>query len=123
VPRSVAFIAVRKKQQGGYIGRKSIGFKSVFKIAYKVCIQSEPFSFYFEYRRGDGGLAMTTPYNQAPQELPSSIRTRITLWLLDSNDFSTRARELEEILDTLLLFLRTLRRSTIEIPTLESQVT
>ncbi|KAL3432645.1 hypothetical protein BDV09DRAFT_197516 [Aspergillus tetrazonus] len=112
-----------KKQQGGYIGHKGIGFKSVFKIAYKVCIQSGPFSFYFEYRRGDGGLAMITPYNQAPQELPASIRTRITLWLLDSNDFSTRARELEEIPDTLLLFLRKLRRLTLEIPTLESRVT
>lgn len=68
-----------KKQQDGYIGHKGIGIKSVFKIAYNVCIQSGPFSFYFKYRRGDGGLAMITPYNQAPQELPSSIRTRITL--------------------------------------------
>ncbi|KAL6229067.1 hypothetical protein BDW75DRAFT_246072 [Aspergillus navahoensis] len=112
-----------KKQVGGYIGHKGIGFKSVFKVAYKVCVQSGPFSFYFEHRRGDGGLAMVTPYNQAPQELPCSVRTRITLWLLDSNDFSTRARELEDIPDTLLLFLRKLRRLTIEIPTLKSRVT
>ncbi|KAL4811957.1 hypothetical protein BDW67DRAFT_179145 [Aspergillus spinulosporus] len=112
-----------KRQVGGYIGHKGIGFKSVFKIAYKVCIQSGPFSFYFEYRRGDGGLAMITPFYQAPHKLPSSIRTRITLWLLNSNDFSTRARELKEIPDTLLLFLRKLRRLTIEIPTLMSRVT
>ncbi|KAL4952077.1 hypothetical protein BDW69DRAFT_26786 [Aspergillus filifer] len=112
-----------KKQVGGYIGHKGIGFKSVFKIAYKVCVQSGPFSFYFEHQRGDGGLAMITPYNQAPQELPCSIRTRITLWLLDSNDFPTRARELEDIPDTLLLFLRKLRKLTIEIPALKSRVT
>ncbi|KAL4734480.1 hypothetical protein BDV11DRAFT_174719 [Aspergillus similis] len=111
-----------KKQVGGYIGHKGIGFKSVFKVAYKVCIQSGPFSFYFEHRRGDGGLAMITPYSQAPQELPSSTRTRITLWLLDSDDFFTRARELEDIPDTLLLFLRKLRKLIIEIPTLKSRV-
>ncbi|KAL3478807.1 hypothetical protein BJX99DRAFT_256215 [Aspergillus californicus] len=112
-----------KKQVGGYIGHKGIGFKSVFKIASKVCVQSGPFSFYFEHRRGDGGLAMITPYNQPPQELSSSIRTRITLWLLDPDDFPTRARELEDIPDTLLLFLRKLRRLTIQIPTLKSRVT
>ncbi|KAL2827786.1 hypothetical protein BDW59DRAFT_160094 [Aspergillus cavernicola] len=111
-----------KKQLGGYIGHKGIGFKSVFKIAHKVCIQSGPFCFYFEHRRGDGGLAMITPYNQTPQELPPCVNTRITLWLLHSEDFATRASELEEIPDTLLLFLRKLRKLTIDIPTLHSQV-
>ncbi|KAL4748237.1 hypothetical protein BDW72DRAFT_214996 [Aspergillus terricola var. indicus] len=66
---------------------------------------------------------MITPYNQVLQEFPSSTRTRITLWLLDQNDFYTGARELEEIPDTLLLFLRKLRRLTIDIPMLESRVT
>ncbi|TGO13902.1 hypothetical protein BTUL_0061g00190 [Botrytis tulipae] len=37
----------------GYIGEKGIGFKSVFNVAYKVHIQSEPYSFAFEYRKGD----------------------------------------------------------------------
>ncbi|KAL3457946.1 hypothetical protein BJX64DRAFT_267650 [Aspergillus heterothallicus] len=111
-----------KKQVGGYIGHKGIGFKSVFKIAYKVCIQSGPFCFYFEHRRGDGGLAMITPYNEPPQDLPASVRTRITLWLLDRSDFATRARELEDIPDTLLLFLRKLRRLSIEIPATNTRV-
>ncbi|KAL4757107.1 uncharacterized protein BDW70DRAFT_153630 [Aspergillus foveolatus] len=88
-----------KKQQGGYIGHKGIGFKSRIQNR----IQS---------------------LHPAPQKLPSSIRTRITLWVLDSNNFSTRARELKEIPPaTLLLFLRQLCRLTIEIPTLESRVT
>lgn len=38
-----------KKQTGGYIGHKGIGFTSVFKVAYKVSIQSGPFCFYFEH--------------------------------------------------------------------------
>ncbi|KAL4919682.1 hypothetical protein BDW62DRAFT_209621 [Aspergillus aurantiobrunneus] len=111
-----------KRQLGGYIGHKGIGFKSVFKIAYKVCIQSGPFCFYFEHRRGDGGLAMITPYNQPPEELPSGVKTRITLWLLDTEDFSTRASELREIPDTLLLFLRKLQILTIDIPALDYEV-
>ncbi|KAK0642855.1 histidine kinase-like ATPase, partial [Cercophora newfieldiana] len=37
----------------GYIGEKGIGFKSVFKVAWKVWIQSGPFSFCFKHRRGD----------------------------------------------------------------------
>jgi hypothetical protein len=108
-----------KKQVGGYIGHKGIGFKSVFKIAHKVCIQSGPFCFSFEYRRGDSGLCMITPFNQTLQELPSTVKTRITLYLLRSEDFYTRGRELKEIPDTLLLFLRKLRVLTIETPTLQ----
>jgi hypothetical protein len=111
-----------KKQVGGYIGHKGIGFKSVFKIASKVCIRSGPFSFHFKHRRGDSGLAMITPYNEPLQDLPPTVRTRITLWLLDTNDFSARARELEDIPDTLLLFLRKLRRLSIEIPATNKQV-
>lgn len=111
-----------KTQSGGYIGHKGIGFKSVFKIAYKVCIQSGPFCFYFEYHRGDGGMAMITPYYQPPQELPLGVKTRITLWLLETEEFLTRASELQEIPDTLLLFLRKLQMLKIEIPTLQYSV-
>lgn len=111
-----------KVQSGGYIGHKGIGFKSVFKIAYKACIQSGPFCFYFEYNRGDGGMAMITPYHQAPQELPFSVRTRITLWLLETKEFLTRASELQEVPDTLLLFLRKLQVLKIDIPTLQYSV-
>lgn len=121
--RSICSIHQSSKQQsGGYIGHKGIGFKSVFKIAYKVDIQSGPFCFYFEYRRGDGGMAMITPYIQAPQELPFGVQTRITLWLLDTEEFLTRASELQEIPDTLLLFLRKLQVLKIEIPTLQYSV-
>lgn len=39
-----------KTNTSGYIGEKGIGFKSVFKAASKVHIQSGPFSFFFEHR-------------------------------------------------------------------------
>ncbi|KKY27789.1 putative ino80 chromatin remodeling complex protein [Diplodia seriata] len=40
-----------KSDHQGYIGEKGIGFKSVFKIAKKVHIQSESYSFSFVYSR------------------------------------------------------------------------
>lgn len=50
----------------GYIGEKGIGFKSVFKVAKKVHIQSEPYSFSFEHTRdsSDDGLGMVTPLDE-----------------------------------------------------------
>jgi hypothetical protein len=111
-----------KKQTSGYIGHKGIGFKSVFKVAYKVSIQSGPFCFFFEHRQGESGLGMITPFNEKPRELPPGVNTRITLFLTHISDFERRASELREIPDTMLLFLRKLQRLTIEVPPLQSQI-
>ncbi|KAF7182145.1 hypothetical protein CNMCM7691_001533 [Aspergillus felis] len=111
-----------KKQKGGYIGHKGIGFKSVFKVAYKVSVQSGPFCFFFEHRQGESGLGMVTPFNEKPRELPPGVKTRITLFLREGGDFERRASELGEIPDTMLLFLRKLQKLTIEIPSLQSQI-
>ncbi|GIC90505.1 uncharacterized protein Aud_006939 [Aspergillus udagawae] len=111
-----------KKQTGGYIGHKGIGFKSVFKVAYRVSIQSGPFCFFFEHRHGESGLGMITPFNEKPRDLPPGVNTRITLFLTHIGDFERRASELREIPDTMLLFLRKLRRLTIEILPLQSQI-
>ncbi|RHZ43626.1 uncharacterized protein CDV56_101060 [Aspergillus thermomutatus] len=111
-----------KKQTGGYIGHKGIGFKSVFKVAYKVSIQSGPFCFCFEHRRGESGLGMITPFNEKPRDLPPGVNTRITLFLTSVSDFDSRASELREIPDTMLLFLRKLQRLTIEILPLQSRI-
>ena len=53
-----------KTNAQGYIGEKGIGFKSVFKVASKVHIQSKPFSFAFQHKFGDSGLGMVTPYER-----------------------------------------------------------
>ncbi|ROV88550.1 hypothetical protein VMCG_10385 [Cytospora schulzeri] len=52
----------------GYIGEKGIGFKSVFMVAWKVHIQSGPFSFSFTHRPGDSGIGMITPIWEGNQE-------------------------------------------------------
>lgn len=91
----------------GFIGEKGIGFKSVFKVAKKVHIQSDPFSFSFEHRKdsSDDGLGMVTPYDEDYHQLPEGVNTRITLTLLDSSTFNQRALELRNLPNTLLLFL------------------
>ena len=91
----------------GYIGEKGIGFKSVFKVAKKVHVQSGPFSFSFQHTRdsSDDGLGMVTPLDEEHENLPAGVRTRITLTLLDPSSFKQRAQDLLNIPDTLLLFL------------------
>jgi len=42
----------------GYIGEKGIGFKSVFKVARKVHVQSGPFSFSFKYQHGEEKMGL-----------------------------------------------------------------
>src|SRR5213075_1003116 len=52
VPNVAAICNVGKSTKYGvygYIGEKGIGFKSVFKIARRVHVQSEPYSFAFDY--------------------------------------------------------------------------
>jgi len=95
----------------GYIGEKGIGFKSVFKIAKKVHIQSGPFSFSFAYTKdsSDNGLEMITPLDEDYDNLPEQVHTRITLTLSDPSGFEQRVEDLLNIPDTLLLFLTKLK--------------
>ncbi|KAF7558422.1 hypothetical protein G7046_g5742 [Stylonectria norvegica] len=99
----------------GYIGEKGIGFKSVFMAAWKVHIQSNDFSFCFTHRQGDSGLGMVTPIWQdlEPDEKLVDGRTRITLFLhknADAQQRETIEAQFRDIQDTILLFLRKLRR-------------
>lgn len=106
-----------KSHSAGYVGEKGVGFKSVFKIAQKVHIQSGPFSFAFSYTRedDDDGLGMITPYDEDTEELPMGVRTRIILTLADSTKFEERASEFQEVPDTFLMFLTRLQRLSIKL--------
>lgn len=101
----------------GYIGEKGIGFKSVFKVAKRVHIQSEPYSFAFEYSldSDDDGLGMLTPIQEEYEHLPPHVQTRFTLTPLAQSGFEKRVEDVESIPDTLLLFLNKLRRLHINI--------
>ncbi|KAH7043982.1 hypothetical protein B0J12DRAFT_760369 [Macrophomina phaseolina] len=101
----------------GYVGEKGIGFKSVFKVAKKVHIQSGVFSFSFVYTRDsdDDGLGMVTPLSEPYEDLPANVRTRMTLTLLRPEDFMQRAADLSNLPDTLLLFLSKIRSINVRI--------
>lgn len=101
----------------GYIGEKGIGFKSVFKVARKVWIQSGPFSFCFEHRRGDSGMGMISPLWQETTEELAGPLTRMTFYLADDGDPNARAEQrrniheqLNDLKPEMLLFLNKLRR-------------
>lgn len=111
--KSICSTGESSKSLPRYIGEKGIGFKSVFKIATKVHIQSGPFSFFFEHRPGDGGLGMVTPNYEPHRELPPDVRTRMTLTLIDDLDTSHVHKDFYGLPKTLLLFLSKLKRITI----------
>ena len=106
-----------KIQSEKNIGEKGIGFKSVFKVASKVHIQSGPFSFAFSHTRenDDDGLGMITPYDEHAETLPPDVRTRLALSLLDPTRYDEQASELCSLSDTFLMFLSQLQRLSIEL--------
>jgi hypothetical protein len=90
----------------GYIGEKGIGFKSVFKVAKRVHVQSEPYSFAFNYDGDlpDSGLGMVTPLHAEYNDLPSGVRTRMVLSLKADCDMEELFDEFENLPDTFLIF-------------------
>jgi hypothetical protein len=101
-----------KKTIGGYIGEKGIGFKSVFKVASRVHIQSGPFSFSFNNGLDDG-LGMVTPIPEAYKELSQNPLTRMTIALKKEYQvFESLVKQFEDLPDTLLLFLKRLKKLT-----------
>lgn len=100
----------------GYIGEKGIGFKSVFKVAWKVHIQSGDFSFCFKHRPGDSGMGMISPEWHPAEALPEPM-TRMTFMLHDNGDGPIRAaqrknieHEFEQLQPSMMLFLKNIRR-------------
>jgi HSP90 family molecular chaperone len=108
-----------KAESPGYIGEKGIGFKSVFMVASKVYIQSGAYSFYFEYDGGSNakrknGMGMVTPIYQEPDGDFQGPLTRMTLTLRNGLDFPKLLQQFEDLHNTLLLFLKKLKRISIE---------
>jgi hypothetical protein len=111
-----------KKQQ---IGEKGFGFKSVFRIANIVHIQSGPWSFYFEHHQGDDGLGMVTPIHTPPQDLPKGVRTRISLKYKPEHmeEFDAFLKELrKELPNTVIFFLNEIRKVSILIEEKKDQI-
>ncbi len=102
-----------KKSKRGYIGEKGIGFKSVFQVASKIQIQSNSFAFSFQYNGGtksEEKLGIVTPIPE-DEPIPLSDRplTRMTLTPLQSIPYTDLLAQFQDIPDTLLLFLSTIK--------------
>lgn len=68
-----------------------------FEIASKVHIQSGPFSFSLRHRQGEDGLGMITPVNEVKDSLPETVQTRLTLHLIQPEQFDELAKGMSEI--------------------------
>lgn len=108
-----------KRGRRGYVGEKGIGFKSVFKVASKVAIQSNAFSFYFQYNGGPTAaekLGMVTPIVGddpiVPDERPL---TRMSLTTNNAASYPAIVSDFQSIPETLLLFLTKLKEIRIRI--------
>jgi hypothetical protein len=102
-----------KRGKRGYVGEKGIGFKSVFKVASRVDIQSNAFSFFFKYNGGETSeekLGIITPIAGddpiSPNERPL---TRMTLTLNGDTPYSDLVSDFTAIPEALLLFLTKLK--------------
>jgi hypothetical protein len=101
-----------KKGVVGYVGEKGIGFKSVFKVASRVHIQSGYFSFSFDNhadKEGLTGLGMVTPIPEPYEALPMNPLTRMTLYLSEKTKFEELVTQFEDLPDTILIFLQKLK--------------
>ena len=99
-----------KTASRGFIGEKGIGFKSVFKVASRVRVQSGPLCFAFEHGEDEHGLGMVTPINDDHESLPENVRTLFTLTLNENSSLEHRLTEFRSLPDTLLLFLIKINR-------------
>lgn len=107
----------------GYIGEKGIGFKSIFKVAWKAHIQSGPYCFAFIHRPGDLGMGMISPEWETSSERLDGPLTRITLLLHEEDNRRQKINvnaqrksikeQLQTLQSTMLLFLKKLKRVNI----------
>lgn len=106
-----------KSNSQAYIGEKGIGFKSIFKVAYKVLIQSGDFTFAFNHKKGDSGMGMICP--QWEPDVPSikDGLTRMTLFLHEGSEFKNQSQEIlnqvKDLHSEMLLFLKKVKRITV----------
>lgn len=75
------------------------------------------YSFAFEYDPdgNDNGIGMVTPMNEPRGEIPPGVGTRIILHLRNDCVPAALARGFDSLPDTLLLFLKKLKRISIQI--------
>ncbi|RUS33063.1 hypothetical protein BC938DRAFT_473251 [Jimgerdemannia flammicorona] len=105
-----------RMRREGYIGEKGIGFKSVFKVADRVFIASNGYSFALDSRRS---LGMIAPEWIPPDEFPTDCEDGWTVLYLELKRTGINKDELKKQFDDihprLLLFLNKVRSLELDI--------
>ncbi|KAL8784974.1 MAG: hypothetical protein Q9213_003635 [Squamulea squamosa] len=100
------------KYKANSIGKKGIGFKSVFRFCDRVLIGSNGFQFGFDKR--DGPIGMTKPTWQVfPEWLDDQESTYICLWPCRGRDPRTILGDVEDLEPSVLLFLRNIQEISV----------
>ncbi|KAF1811004.1 hypothetical protein P152DRAFT_483336 [Eremomyces bilateralis CBS 781.70] len=102
----------QQKERRGYIGEKGIGFKSVFRVASRVHIQSVNLSFSFKRPSVDlrDSMGMITPMDEDFLPLPPSVRTRMVLTLTNPASIKESVKDLFDLQGTMMLFFNKLKQ-------------
>lgn len=103
-----------KRNSLNYMNGERIGFKSVFKVAYKVLIQSGDFTFSFKHMKGDSGMGMVCPdWEPYVSPLRQGL-TRMTLFLHADENSEEWAHDIRDQFNNLheemLLFSKNLKK-------------
>jgi hypothetical protein len=116
-----------KRSRPGYIGEKGLGFKSVFQVASRVHIQSNSFSFSFEYNGEPESIKKLGIITPIPEDdiIPLRERplTRITLYLHERIPYDELVSQFMAIPNTLLLFLSKIKEISIKIHSPDQRIT
>ena len=108
-----ALCSAGKRTKTAQIGEKGIGFKSVFKVAWKVQIQSGPFCFSLQHREGQNGLGMISPINEAHESLPNPAWTLFTLFLINPEHYLDLGDKVLDSPFSMTAFLRKIKEVSV----------
>ncbi|OBT74408.1 hypothetical protein VF21_06830 [Pseudogymnoascus sp. 05NY08] len=106
-----------KRRQHGFVGEKGIGFKAVFQVASRVHIQSNAFSFYFEYNRHGTvveRLGLVTPL-LGDDPIPVEERPLTRMTLTPNTRYESLVAHFDNVHPTLLLFLSKIQKISITV--------
>lgn len=103
-----------KRNPQSDMNEENIGFKSVFKVAHKVLIQSGDFTFSFNHNKGDSGMGLICPDWEPDISPLRQGLTRMTLSLHEDDHSEEQARDIcdqfKDLQEEMLLFSKNLKK-------------
>ncbi|GJC82809.1 hypothetical protein ColLi_05647 [Colletotrichum liriopes] len=111
-----------KDVHGGFTGEKGVGFKAVFRVANAVYVASGHYHFKLDNSQGMIGALRPLPCS-FPASESTSGSTRMMVELKGQEEFESIKRDLGKVRPEILLFLRRLRRVSVDTATCKKEYT